>query len=84
MESETVIVSGLKPADDGRGTIVRLWESAGRRSVVRLSFPEHALLDAWQTTPGEFDVARLGLDDGSVLLELNAFESVHLRCIVGR
>ncbi|HYI25509.1 MAG TPA: glycoside hydrolase family 38 C-terminal domain-containing protein [Thermomicrobiales bacterium] len=83
LESETVIISGLKPADDGRGTIVRLWQSTGERAIARLRFPQHHLLAAFRTTPGEFDTERVDITGGGIVLELGPFEVVTIRCQVG-
>jgi hypothetical protein len=84
LESESALVTGLKPATNGRGSIVRLWESTGRRTTARLSFPQHGLLAAWRTTPTERDIGRLAIAGNSITLELEPFQVVTLRCVVGR
>jgi hypothetical protein len=84
LETDTALVTGLKPAANGRGTIVRLWESTGRRTTARLSFPQHDLLGAWRTTPTEHDDARLAIAGNAITLELEPFQLITLRCVVGR
>ncbi len=83
LESDSVIVSGLKPADAGRGTIVRLWQSTGEPALARLRFPQHLLLAAYRTTPGEFGDIRFDTTNGDIALELGPFEVVTLRCQLG-
>ncbi len=83
LESDTALVTGLKPAANGQGTIVRVWESTGQRTIARLSFPQHHLLAAWRTTPTEHDDARLGIAGNAVTLELAPFQLVTLRCVMG-
>ena len=84
VEGETALIAGLKPAAGGRGTIVRIWESAGRRSIVRLTFPQHELLSVWRTTPAERDMGRMAIEGGAVTFEIDPFQLVNLRCQVGR
>jgi hypothetical protein len=84
IESESGLIVGLKPARDGRGVILRIWESAGRRTVVRLLFPQHNLLAAWSTTPGEHDLNRLAIADSALVFELEKFRLITIRCQVGR
>ncbi len=84
IEGDTALIAGLKAAADGRGTIVRVWESAGRRSTVRLTFPHHELLGSWRTTPAERDTGRMAIAQNAVVFELDPFQLVNLRCQVGR
>ena len=84
LRSPTCILTGLKRAERADGYVVRLWESTGRRSVARLSFPRHTLLAAWRLTPAEGEIGRAELSDGGVDLELAPFESATLRVVLGR
>jgi hypothetical protein len=45
---------------------VRIWESAGRRSAVRLSFPSHDVLAAFRVRPTAGDLGRAEVVDGDL------------------
>jgi alpha-mannosidase len=84
VQSPTAFLTGLKRAERGDGYVVRVWESAGRRSPVVLSFPRHELLAAWRLTPVEGHLGRADLIDGAVRFELGPFELATFRCVIGR
>ena len=80
-DSDTVMVETVKPADDGEGFILRLFESDRRRSRVTLQFK-----------PGNVSVAicdlmernekNIGVEDGRISVCLKPFEIVTLRVLV--
>jgi hypothetical protein len=84
LDSASVMLTGLKGAESGDGYIVRVWESAGRRSLARLSFPRHTLLAAWEETPVEAEIGRVELFEGGLRFELGPFETATFRCVLGR
>jgi alpha-mannosidase len=63
----SVQIAGLKPAHQGGGWIVRLYESAGRTAEVELcGLPDGAR--AWQANLVEDRQAQLGIRDGAIRL----------------
>ncbi len=54
VEPDTVIVSALKPADDGRGWLVRLYGASGRDEVVRLKWSAPAPAQTFISNLGEY------------------------------
>ena len=54
IEPNTVIVSAFKPADDGRGWIVRLYGASGRDEKVRLIWSEPAPAQTFISDLGEY------------------------------
>ena len=54
VEPDTVIVSALKPADEGRGWIVRLYGASGRDEVVRLKWSEPVPAQTFISNLGEY------------------------------
>jgi hypothetical protein len=84
LRSPTVVLTGLKRAERADGLVLRLWESAGRRSPVVLTFPHHELLSAWSLSPVESTIGRLDIRDGRVALELGSHELKTVRVVLGR
>ncbi|MGH2558731.1 MAG: glycosyl hydrolase-related protein, partial [Thermomicrobiales bacterium] len=78
------MLTGLKRADFADGYVVRVWESAGRRSYARLTFPHHTLLAAWEVTPVEADIGRVEPVEGELRFELGPFQTATFRCVLGR
>ena len=39
LDAANILITGLKPSDDGKAVIVRLWEAAGRATPVKLEWP---------------------------------------------
>jgi alpha-mannosidase len=58
--SSTVLLTALKPADDGDGYTVRLFESCGRAAVCRLSIPSLDVDQELALQPFEIVSLRLG------------------------
>jgi hypothetical protein len=84
LRGPSVMLTGLKRAERADGYVVRVWESVGRRSVARLSFPRHHLLAAWRLTAAEGDLGRVEIVDGGLRFELGPFEVAGFRCVLGR
>ena len=83
VDQPNVVIETVKRAEDGRGLIVRLYESQRCRGPVQLKtgFP---LAEAWETNLIEDDQAQLTLDeDGALTLPLRPFQIVTLRLIAG-
>jgi len=80
-DSEAVVIDTVKPAEDGDGLILRLYESHGSHADATLTF---AALPASIETVDLLEGARsedveLGLDGAAVRLRLRPFEVVSLR-----
>ena len=39
IDAENVVVTAFKPAEDGNGCVLRLFETAGRDTIARISLP---------------------------------------------
>jgi alpha-mannosidase len=68
-----------KRAQDGRGSIVRLQELAGRRAETNIRLTKSPISSAHLCTGVEDDVSSLPVNDGAVELSLNPFEVVTVR-----
>ena len=78
VNERNVIVETIKPAEDGDGLIVRLYECERRRgpAALRVGFPLRA---AWRTNLLEENEAALVVDDGAVQLDVRPFQVITLR-----
>ena len=76
------IIETVKLAEDGRGLIVRLYESQRRRGPVEVicGFP---LSDAWITNLLEENQVQVPVSDTRLELHLNPFQIVTLRLVPG-
>ena len=80
-DAPNVIIETLKPAEDGHGFILRLYESDRRRGPVRLRFgPPMAQVSRCDLL--EQDTEDVPLADNECTLTLTPFEIVTLRCMV--
>ena len=79
-DRDSVVIETIKTAEDGRGIIVRLYESLRQRGPVtlRTAFPLSA---AWRTNLLEENQSELAIADNSVRLDLRPFQIVTLRLI---
>lgn len=68
-----------KLAEDGRGSIVRLEEIAGRKGTVRLASDHLAFTQAWRCSIVEDDQTPIAVSTGGVELPIRPFEIVTLR-----
>jgi alpha-mannosidase len=75
-----IVIETIKQAEDGRGIIVRFYESQRRRGPVTLTagFPLQA---AWQTNLIEADQTALTPDGNSVSLFVRPYQIVTLRLV---
>ena len=73
------IIETIKSAEDGRGVIVRLYQSQRRRGWVTLH-SALAIAEVWVTNLIEEDQAKMAIDDG-VRLYLKPFEIVTVRLV---
>ncbi len=81
LDRPNVVIETVKQAEDGRGLIVRLYESQRRRGPVTLR-PAFVLAEAWEANLIEDDQHALPLNaDGSLTLTLRPFQIVTLRLI---
>ena len=78
-DAVNVIIETIKPAEDGDGLIVRLYECERRRGpvVLRAGFPLRA---AWQTNLLEENEVALAVDDSTVQLSVRPFQVITVRC----
>ena len=67
LEGETVSMSALKRAEDGRGWVLRLWENAGAVCRARVDAP--MLGRAFKTELAPFEIKTLLLPDDPALPE---------------
>jgi alpha-mannosidase len=85
IDAPNVAISAVKPADDGRGIIIRLFEQANRRARLNLAFG-FDIATAYICSMTEEEIEEIRLEGASALgLELRPFEIVTLRVLpVGR
>jgi alpha-mannosidase len=77
-EPASVVVDTIKPAEDGQGWIVRLYESGGGRVDATLAFG--ARIDrAWMSNTLEDRLAEAPVNAGRCDLRLRGFQIVTLR-----
>jgi alpha-mannosidase len=77
---DNVVIETIKQAEDGRGLIVRLYESQRRRGPVtlRAGFP---LAAAWRTNLLEENQEELAVDEDEVRLVVRPFQIITLRLL---
>jgi alpha-mannosidase len=80
VDHDNVVIETIKRAEDGRGVIVRMYESLRRRSRVVLTAGV-PLAAAWRTNVLEHDHEELEVDGHSVSLSLRPFEIATVRLI---
>jgi alpha-mannosidase len=82
-DSPNIVIETIKRAEDGRGIIVRLYESQRRRGPVKLTagFP---LQQVWRTNLLEEDRAALSPDGHSVELFVRPYQIITLRLVPAR
>jgi hypothetical protein len=75
VESEQMVVNGLKPSDDGKGLIVRLFNATKLDQTVRLRWSDPKPTQVWQSDTAEEQLQKIGNDlnvPGHGLLTLRA------------
>jgi alpha-mannosidase len=80
VDAENVIIETIKQAEDGRGIIVRLYESQRRRGEVTVQ-PGFPLQAAMLTNLLEDDETQLETDGATVKLPIKPYEIITLRLI---
>ncbi|MCD6506189.1 hypothetical protein J7M22_06145 [Candidatus Poribacteria bacterium] len=83
VEPQNVLLLALKRAEDGRGVILRLIETEGRESPVRISMPLFKIENAIRTNLAEEDEEPLSLTGGEVVLTVKPFEIATVRIWCG-
>lgn len=79
-DANNVIIETIKPAEDGNGFIIRLYEAARRRGVVKLEFGLN-IKSVTNCDLLENPISELSHTDRSVEFMLKPFEIVTLRCV---
>ncbi|MCA9873422.1 MAG: alpha-mannosidase, partial [Anaerolineales bacterium] len=77
---DNVVIETVKPAEDGRGLIVRLYESQRRRGPITLR-TGFALAAAWRTNLLEEDQEELDVAEDTVRLGIRPFQILTLRLL---
>jgi alpha-mannosidase len=78
VDAEHVVIEAVKRAEDGAGTVLRLFEAAGAEATTRVRFG-FAVKKAWLTDLHEQPVQALKVVDGGVELALRPFQIVTLK-----
>jgi alpha-mannosidase len=60
VESEQVVVNSLKPSDDGKALIVRLFNASERDEPVRLHWGDPNPVEVWQSNTAEEQLQKIG------------------------
>jgi alpha-mannosidase len=79
-DAGNVVIETVKPAEDGNGFILRLFEAARQRGKIRLTFAA-PLAHVSRVNLLEDAGEDLHIDGASLVLDLAPFEIVSLRCI---
>ncbi|MEW6755155.1 MAG: glycosyl hydrolase-related protein [Candidatus Latescibacterota bacterium] len=79
VDSDHVLVTALKRAEDGEGLILRLTEVCGQEAEVTLALPSLALRRAWRTDLVERQEAVLPCREHEVSVRLGAFAIATVR-----
>jgi alpha-mannosidase len=59
LSSADVLITGLKPSDDGKAIMVRLWGGAGRDARTEISWKVPAPASVWLSDTGEQPLKKL-------------------------
>ena len=79
MDAPNVVLGTWKLAEDGNGTILRFYETAGHETTSTLRFTRHAPAAAELANAVEDRLAPLDVRDSSVQLKFRPNEIVTLR-----
>lgn len=74
----SVVLDTIKPAEDGEGWVVRLYESGGGAATVRLAFA-FPPAKAWRSNSLEDRLEPLALETGGLSVSLRGFQILTLR-----
>ena len=78
IDNPAIIAETVKPAEDGRGIIVRLYESFGGTSSARVTVPD-AIKKVSLTNLIERDIKELAVNNGEIKITAHPFEIITLR-----
>jgi len=81
IDNPDVAVVTWKIAEDGRGTVLRLEELAGKKSQVRVASQYFDVRQAWRCSGLEEDEAQVNAIDSGAEFEIKPFEVVTLRLL---
>ena len=79
-DSPNIVIETVKPAEDGRGYIVRFYESNRQRGRARLEFSP-GLKSAELVNLLEEKFADADLDGSTVTVDYKPFEIISIRCV---
>jgi alpha-mannosidase len=79
-DAPNVVIETIKPAEDGNGFVIRLYEAGHRRGSVRLEFGV-PIAHVSRVNLLEDPADEVPLDNRGLRLDLSPFEIVSLRCI---
>lgn len=79
-ENENIVVETIKPAEDGNGVIVRLYDAEGITSNMRLNFCG-ICSEIWETNMLEDNKAKLACECDRLERKVSPFEIVTLRLV---
>jgi alpha-mannosidase len=80
VDQPNVVIETIKKAEDGRGLIVRMYESKRHRGScnLRFGFPTN---EVWRTNLIEEDLGAISVKDAAVSIEFNPYQIITLRVI---
>lgn len=73
MNSNHVILDTVKLAEDGQGTVLRFYESSGKRENITLQWP-HAFVQAYHSNALEEPIQPLAHTNGQITLSFKPYE----------
>jgi len=79
LDNPNVNLSTWKIADDGKGSVVRLQETAGHASQLRIGSGFFKFVRAWMASALEDELSPIAVEDGRVEITLQPFQTVTLR-----
>ena len=79
VDAPDVVVVNWKAADDGKGAIIRLLETAGTTATAHLSFPLFRIESAWRSNAAEQNEQSLSPAERTLTLELKPHEIATIR-----
>ena len=73
---DNMVIVGMKQAESGKAVMVRMMETAGRKTGFSFGLGEKKIRDAYKTDPVEKRIAGLKIKDGETEVGLEPFEVV--------
>ena len=83
VDQPNIVIETIKKAEDGRGLIVRLYESKRHRGScnLRFGFP---IKEVWRTNLIEEDLESIPIKNAAVSIDCNPYQIITLRVIQGK